>query len=110
MVEAAIRRAAMGGGPVIFIPSLCGWDEKMDEAVGEYVLGVALEMRFQATGVEVLTANKMRAELGAGWEKEKDVHKIIRKFLKQRQARLQQGDSLQVKQGRYDQYDQGNYN
>ena len=66
LIEGAIRRAAMGGGPVIFIPSLCGWDRNQDEAVGEYVLGVALEMRFQATGVEVMTVNKMRAELGAG--------------------------------------------
>ena len=88
----------MGGGPIIFIPSLCGWDEKKGEAVGEYVLALALELRFQPTGVEVMTANKMRAELGPGWEKEEDVHKIIREFLKQRQSRLQQGDSLQVKQ------------
>ena len=93
----------MGVGPVIFIPSLCGWDEVKGEAVGEYVLALALELRFQPTGVEVMTANKMRAELGPGWEKEEDVHKIIREFLKQRQSRLQQGDSLQVKQGRYDQ-------
>ena len=88
----------MGGGPVIFIPSLCGWDERKGEAVGEYVLALALELRFQSTGVEVMTPNKMRAELGAGWEKEEDVHKIIREFLKQRQSRLQQGHSLQVKQ------------
>ena len=56
------------------------------------------ELRFQPTGIEVMTVNKMRAELGSGWEKEEDVHKIIWEFLKQRQSRLQQGDLLQVKQ------------
>ena len=77
LIEGAIRCAAIWGGTVIFISSLCSWDENKDEAVEERVLGLALEMRFKEAGVEVVTARSIRKELGTKWEKQKDVHFLI---------------------------------
>ena len=55
LIEGALQ-CALRGGTTYFICALnSGWDEDKNEAAGENVLDVALEMRFENTGVEVVT-------------------------------------------------------
>ena len=55
LIEGALKCALRGGTTYFFCALNSGWDKNENEAAGENVLDVALEMRFENTGVEVVT-------------------------------------------------------
>ena len=84
MIEGALQCALRGGTTYFICAFNSGWYEDKNKAAGENVLGVALEIRFENTGVEVVTPRQIRKELGWSRRKRTGVPALIRDFLKHR--------------------------
>ena len=81
LTEAAMQMEGTGAD-VYFINMLDPGVERGEDPAEASILDVALEVRFERSGVEVVTVGRMRRELGR--KEEKDVLSLLRGFLETR--------------------------